>query len=138
MTIPHQTHRPTRTRRTVGIVLVGAVLIAGGCSDNTGADTATASETATAGDPVAFCEAGETINAKTSAIASPEQAVEVFTDLDPTLDTMLSTAPAAVGDAAETFVSTARASVRSGDFTPFEDGTIDALVAQFDAVCAPG
>ena len=68
----------------------------------------------------------------------PEQAVEVFTELDPTLDTMLSTAPDAVADAAETFVTTARASVSSGDFTPFEDGTIDALVERFEVVCTPG
>ena len=90
------------------------------------------------GDTAAFCAAGEAINAKTSTIAGPDQAVTVFTELDPTLDTMLATAPAEVTGAAATFVSTARASVRSGDFTPFEDGTIDALVQQFDAVCANG
>ncbi len=62
----------------------------------------------------------------------------MFTELDPTLDTMLASAPTEVADAAATFVSIARASVKSGDFIPFEDGTIDALVQQFDAVCANG
>jgi len=61
--------------------------------------------------------------------------VSVFTELDPTLDAMVANAPEQVGDAAATFVSTARSAVKSGDFTPFEDGTIDTLVKQFDAVC---
>ena len=99
--------------------------------------------TTTANDPsggdesatAAFCAAGETINSRTSTIGSPDQAVTVFTELDPTLDAMVANSPEQVADAAATFVSTARASVASGDFTPFEDGTIDALVKQFDAVC---
>jgi len=95
-------------------------------SDSLGGD-----ESATA----AFCAAGETINSRTSTIGSPDQAVSVFTELDPTLDAMVANAPEQVADAAATFVSTARASVASGDFTPFEDGTIDALVKQFDAIC---
>lgn len=99
--------------------------------------------TTTANDPsggdesatAAFCAAGETINSRTSTIGSPDQAVSVFTELDPILDAMVGNAPEQVADAAATFVSTARATVKSGDFTPFEDGTIDALVKQFDAVC---
>lgn len=146
MTILHQLNRPNRTWRLVGtLLLVGVVAFPVGCSDDAtdtadGADasTTTVASAASGGDNEAFCAAGETINTKTSSIASPEQAVEVFTELDPTLDTMLSTAPDAVADAAETFVTTARASVSSGDFTPFEDGTIDALVERFEVVCTPG
>lgn len=135
-------------RRFVVVSLAAGVLCAAGCSSGSaeGADATngtlpaatTGVETTTdgGGDVVAFCAAGEVINDKTATITGPEQAVSVFTELDPTLDSMEASAPPAVADAAATFVSTARASVASGDFTPFEDGTVDALVAQFDAVCA--
>lgn len=137
-----------RTRSFVAVSLAAAVSCIAGSSSGS-ADSADATngtlpaatigvETTTdgGGDVVAFCAAGEVINDKTATITGPEQAVSVFTELDPTLDSMEASAPPAVADAAATFVSTARASVASGDFTPFEDGTVDALVAQFDAVCA--
>lgn len=146
-------HQPSlRLNRVLAALIASTALLIAGCStdstDTAGSpndvtttvapSTTVAATTASAGDEAAFCAAGEAINAKTSTIAGPDQAVTVFTELDPTLDTMLATAPAEVAGAASTFVSTARASVKSGDFTPFEDGTIDALVQQFDAVCATG
>ena len=146
-------HQPSlRPNRILGALIASAALLVAGCStdstDTAGSPkdvtttvapaTTIAAATTSDNDTAAFCAAGEAINAKTSTIAGPDQAVSVFTELDPTLDTMLASAPAEVADAAATFVSTARASVKSGDFTPFEDGTIDALVQQFDAVCAKG
>ncbi len=146
-------HLPSlRPSRILGALIASTALLVAGCSTDS-SDTADAPKdvtttvaptttilvtTTSAGDKAAFCAAGEAINAKTSTIAGPDQAVTVFTELDPTLDTMLASAPTEVADAAATFVSIARASVKSGDFTPFEDGTIDALVQQFDAVCANG
>jgi len=140
-------HLPSlRPSRILGALIASTALLVAGCSTDAPKDvTTTVAPTTTilvtttsAGDKAAFCAAGEAINAKTSTIAGPDQAVTVFTELDPTLDTMLASAPTEVADAAATFVSIARASVKSGDFIPFEDGTIDALVQQFDAVCANG
>lgn len=147
-------HQPSlRLNRVLAALIASTALLIAGCStdstDTAGSpndvtttvapSTTVAAATASAGDEAAFCAAGEAINAKTSTIAGPDQAVTVFTELDPTLDTMLATAPAEVAGATSTFVSTARASVKSsGLATPFEDGTIDALVQQFDAVCATG
>lgn len=150
-------HRPTqRQRRIIAAALALTAVAFTGCSsdkadsaDRTdssssgsgssgGDSTTTAAPESLGGDEsatAAFCAAGETINSRASTIGSPDQAVSVFTELDPTLDAMVANAPEQVADAAATFVSTARASVKSGDFTPFEDGTIDALVKQFDAVC---
>lgn len=144
-------HRPIqRQRRIIAAALTLAAVAFTGCSsdkvDSSSPDSGSAGRdatTAVATDPsggdesatAAFCAAGETINSRTSTIGSPDQAVNVFTELDPTLDAMVANAPEQVADAAAAFVSTARASVKSGDFTPFEYGTIDALVEQFDAVC---
>lgn len=145
----HRTIRPGRVRLLTLVLTLASVVLAGAsCSDDT-TDSSSAARSTTAapststeraapedGDTQAFCAAGETINAKTASITGPEQAVSIFTELDPTLETMLTTAPPAVATAAKTFVSTARSAVASGDFTPFEDGTVDALVEQFDAVCS--
>ncbi len=155
-------HRTTHRQRRVIAAAVALTAVAfTGCSsdkadsadkadssssDSSSSDSSSSGRdatTTTANDPsggdesatAAFCAAGETINSRTSTIGSPDQAVTVFTELDPTIDAMVANAPEQVADAAATFVSTARASVASGDFTPFEDGTIDALVKQFDAVC---
>lgn len=143
-------HRLNSDPKPILAVLVGiAALFVSGCSSSTDtADstndngrsatttTTTTAESSTDSDTAEFCAAGATINTKTGTITSPEEAASVFTELDPTLETMVASAPADVADAAATFVTTARASVASGDFTPFEDGTVDALVEQFDAVCA--
>ena len=138
--------RPQRApQRTLGALLLASSLSIAGCSSDDGerADdvTATTDQTSTtspAGDLAAFCGAGETINARTAAIASPEDAVAAFTELDPTLDDMLESAPSEVADEADEFVSIARSAVESGDFSPFEDGTVDALTQRFDAVCSEG
>ena len=52
----------------------------------------------------------------------------MFTELDPILDAMVGNAPEQVADAAATFVSTARATVKSGDFTPFGFALADAAI----------
>lgn len=136
-------HSP-RTIRLLSMIAVAGGLLLPGCtsddskeaaSDSAAATSSTASTTTDRnGNIAAFCAAGETIDARTSTISSPEQARAVFTELDPTLDTMLATAP----DDAATFVSIARAAVKSGDFTPFENGTVDSLVARLDTACRPG
>lgn len=140
-------HSP-RTIRLLSLIAVAGGLLLPGCtsddskeaaSDSAAATSSTASTTTDRnGNVAAFCAAGETIDARTSTISSPEQARAVFTELDPTLDTMLATAPDDVTDAAATFVSIARAAVKNGDFTPFENGTVDSLVARLDTACRPG
>lgn len=138
--------RPARPlHRTLGALLLASALSIAGCSSN-GAERAgggapttdQASTSSLAGEIAAFCGAGETINARTAAIAGPEDAVAAFTELDPTLDDMLESAPPEVADEADEFVSIARSAVESGDFSPFEDGTVGALTKRFDAVCSEG
>lgn len=137
--------RPARPlHRTLGALLLASALSIAGCSSN-GAERASgapttdrASTSSLAGEIAAFCGAGETINARTAAIAGPEDAVAAFTELDPTLGDMLESAPPEVADEADEFVSIARSAVESGDFSPFEDGTVDALTKRFDAVCSEG
>lgn len=129
-----------------GLLLLSIVSTAACSSDTTSASkttgnaatNATTSAAGAGGDLASFCAAGETINARTATIAGPDEAVAAFTELDATLDTLLASAPDEVAEAAATFVSTARSSVATGDFSPFEDGTIDGLVGQFDAICAEG
>lgn len=138
--------RPARVpHRTLGALLLASALSIAGCGSNSAeraADgapaTDQASTTSPVGDLAAFCGAGETINARTAAIAGPEDAVAAFTELDLTLDEMLESAPSEVADEANEFVSIARSAVESGDFSPFEDGTVDALTKRFDAVCSEG
>lgn len=149
----HMTIRANDTRRgnpakhLIGVLLALTTAVAVGCADDTTATSRSAAPAASSpstsaaatkagSDTTAFCAAGAELDARTSAITSPEQAAAVFAELGPTLDTMRSSAPDSVADAAEEFVSTAKAAVRSGDFTAFEDGTVDALVKQFEAVCA--
>lgn len=148
----HMTNRPNDIRRPnpakhLCVLLALTVAVAAGCADDTTATSrpaapaapipsTSAAVTKAGSDTAAFCAAGAELDARTSAITSPEQAAAVFADLGPTLDTLRSSAPDNVADAAEEFVSTAKAAVRSGDFTAFEDGTVDALVRQFDALCA--
>lgn len=137
--------RPARApHRTLGALLLASALSIAGCGsdDARRADDAPttdrASTTSPAGDLDTFCGAGETINARTAAIAGPEDAIDAFTELDPALDDLAESAPAEVVDEAREFVSIARSAVESADFSAFEDGTVDALVEQFDAVCSEG
>lgn len=138
--------RPARPpHRTLGALLLASVISTAGCNsddaertDDGTPNTDQTSTTSRAGDRAAFCGAGETIDARSAALANPDDAVAAFTELDPTLDVMLESAPPEVADEAEEFVSIARSAVESGDFSPFEDGTVDALATQFDAVCSEG
>ena len=138
--------RPARPpHRTLGALLLASALSIAWCSSD-GAERAgdgapttdRVSTTSPAADLAAFCGAGETINARTADIAWPNEAVTAFAELDPTLDVMLESAPAEVADEAKEFVSITRSAVKSGDFSTFEDGTVDALITQFDAVCSEG
>lgn len=131
----------TNPRRSLAATSLVLVLALGACGSD--ADTASAPEdtpttaptTTVAGDLDAFCALGATIEQETAAIDSPEAAVEVFTELDDTLTGLEEAAPPAVADDARTFVETALVAVETGDFSAFEDGTVDELVANFDAAC---
>ncbi len=132
--------------RSLAVVAVAALaLIPVACSDDTeptaGATTTTAA-TSTAptttpdGDLDAFCSAGGEIDAATSTIDSPDAAMTVFTGLQPTIDTMVATAPAGVAGDARAFSDHVDDALSRKDFTAFEDGTVDSLVARFESACA--
>lgn len=144
-----------RTRPLAITALAALALFATACSDDSkntvdassttsapsvsqttaGASTA-ATGPSTGGDLEAFCSAGAEIDTATSAIDGPEAAVTVFTDLRPTIDDMVASAPDDVADDAQAFADHVDDAVASRDFTAFEDGTVDALVAELDAACS--
>lgn len=88
-------HSP-RTIRLLSMIAVAGGLLLPGCtsddskeaaSDSAAATSSTASTTTDRnGNVAAFCAAGETIDARTSTISSPEQARAVFTELVARLD----------------------------------------------------
>lgn len=134
--------------RPLAIAAIAALaLIPAACSDDNepaaaSSSTSTVPATTTAstegGELEAFCAAGGEINSATASIDSPEAATTVFTDLQPTIDDMVAAAPTDLADEAQAFAGHVDGALSSGDFTAFEDGTVDALVASFEDACAGG
>ncbi len=127
--------------RSIAIVAIAALaLIPAACSDDSETAAEAPSTTTSAppadGDLEAFCAAGSEIDTATSTIDSPEAATTVFTDLQPTIDDMVANAPTDVAQDARAFSTHVDDALASGDFTAFEDGTVDTLVAKFEAACS--
>jgi len=141
----HEGDLTVHTRSLAVVAVAALALIPVACSDDTEptagattttAATSTAPTTTADGDLDAFCSAGGEIDAATSTIDSPDAAVTVFTDLQPTIDTMVAAAPAGVAGDARAFSDHVDGALSSKDFTAFEDGTVDSLVARFESACA--
>jgi hypothetical protein len=132
--------------RPLAIAAIAALtLISAACSDDNEATSASSSTSASlvatsapsdAGELEAFCAAGGDINSATATIDSTEAATTIFTDLQPTIEKMVAAAPTDLADEAQAFADHVDGALSSGDFTAFEDGTVDALVADLEAACS--
>jgi hypothetical protein len=87
------------------------------------------------GDTAAFCAAGQEIQAATADIDSPEAAVDAFSSVSDTIDELVETAPDDVAEDAQAFADHVAGAVDTGDFSAFEDGTVDELSSRMDAAC---
>lgn len=136
-----------KTRPFVIATITALTLIPTACSDNgepaadassisSSTTTNTTPTSAAKSDLTAFCAAGARIETATSTIDSPESAVTVFTGLQSTIEEMVSAAPDDLAEDAKAFSGHIDHALSADDFAAFEDGTVDALVAKFDAACA--
>jgi hypothetical protein len=126
----------TMCPRAAAAATLSLLLLAGcGDDDSTAATSTTEVPTTAAGDLATFCDAGAEIESSTAIIDSPASAITVFGGLDATIDEMVAAAPPELADDAQAFADHVDDAVASGDFAAFEDGTVDALVTDFQAAC---
>jgi hypothetical protein len=121
---PRSRKRTGLAVRLAGIVATAALAL-GACGDDSDGSS----------DSAAFCAAGLEIQEATAAISSPESAVAVFSSLSGTIDDLVDVAPDDVAADATAFADHVRSAVESGDFTAFEDGTVDEITGRLDAAC---
>lgn len=115
--------------RFTAVLALGAGVGLAACSDDSGD---------AGGDVAAFCAAGQSIESATAVIDSQESALVAFSALGPVIQDLVDTAPDDIADDAGAFADHVSEAVESGDFTAFEDSTVDTILARFDALCTDG